>query len=62
MQASCRLHANAERVNRKKYNDNPLAGVKTVNVNFVLFSNFAPHIIFLFFFLFQIFNNLFWLS
>lgn len=41
----------------EKYNDNPLAGVKTVNVNFVLFSNFAPHIIFLFFFLFQIFNN-----
>lgn len=61
MQASCRLQTacKCRKSQQKKYNDNPLAGVKTVNVNFVLFSNFnsTPHIIFLFFFLFQIFHN-----
>lgn len=39
LQTACKCRKSQQ----KKYNDNPLAGVKTVNVNFVLFSNFAPH-------------------
>lgn len=53
LQTACKCRKSQQ----KKYNYNLLAGVKTVNVNFVLFSNFAPHLIFIFFFLIQIFNN-----